>query len=172
MFSAGREFTADIRVEIGGKELHVVEKLIEILIVFTAELDGLQQFSNFDVIDSGLTIMRRRHAPDCKALHEIIGNNLLSVKRFLSSYTYCRNIHQSADNILHTLLQLFDCFKTRHRIIRHRIAWENCIFITVEFKNDFYFRAGFRGITEHSLKGDVLKHFRNNFSKIFLFQNH
>lgn len=167
MFSAERDFTADIRVDLGGKGLPVVEKLIRILIGFTAELDRLQQFSNFDVIDSGLTLMRRSHAPDCKALHEIIANNLSSVERFLSSCTYCRNIHQSADNILHTLLQLFDCFKTRHRIIRHRIAWENCIFITVEFTDAFNFDAGFRGFTSHSLKGDVFEHFREIFSNIF-----
>lgn len=169
MFSVERDFTADIRVDLGGKGLPVVEKLIRILIGFAAELDRLQQLSNFDVIDSGLTIMKRNQVPDCKALHEIIGNNLLSIERFLSSYTYSRNIQRSADDILYTFLQLFICLKTRHRIIRHRIAWENCIFITVEFIDAFHFDAGFRGFTSHSLKGDVAEHFLDIFSKIFPF---
>lgn len=171
MFSAEREFIAEIQVEFGGRGLPVIEKFIGILIRFTFELDRLQKCSNFDVINSGLTIMRRNQVPDSKVLLELIGDSYYFIERFLSSYTNCRNIHQSANAILNTFLHLLYCFKTRYGIIQHRICWENCIIIIVKFQNAFDFEAGRRGFQRYSLSGDIFEHFREILSYVSTFQD-
>lgn len=168
-FLAEKDFIAEIRVELGARRLHIKEQFIRILIGFISKLDLMQANSNFDVIVDGITIITRRNVSDCKLLHNLIGDTFSSIERFLSPYG--RNIHQSANDILETLLLLLDCLKKRHRIIRHHFCWENCIVIIVEFENAFYFDAGFRGFTTYSLKGDVFEHFQKIFTQISTFQD-